>query len=155
MLTVTYAQVNQVYDRQIIRYTKLENKPKLVEVKDAYGIRTDRPHVWLQKVCCWVLSKLGATHTYKTDVFTVHDVDVTDLFDSFKQQYNDILRTTDKMPSRVLIGVDDFHKLTGAPITRQMLNFNITACGSRYHYADIVNIPVWVLPWMSGILVLP
>lgn len=144
-----------MYDRQIISYTKRKAVPRLVEMKDTFGVRNDRPHVWLQKICCWVLKRLGATHTYMTEDFVYYKVDVTDLFDSFKQQYGDVINETGKNPSKVLIGVEDFHRLTNAPQMNHMLTFNLTERINRYHHVDMMNIPVIVLPWMSGILILP
>lgn len=82
-----------MYNRQIISYTNREVLPRLVEQKDTFGVRNDRPHVWLQRVCCWVLGKLGATHTYMTEDYLYYQVDVTDLVDSFKQQYGDVVQT--------------------------------------------------------------
>lgn len=118
-------------------------------------MREDRPHVWLQRACCWVLRKLGATHTYMTEDYTYYQVDVTDLVDSFKQQYSDVIYTTGKTPSKVVMGVDDFHRLTYALQMNHMLSFNLRAPINTYHRADMMSIPVMVLPWMSGILVLP
>lgn len=144
-----------MYNRQIISYTNREVLPRLVEQKDTFGVRNDRPHVWLQRVCCWVLGKLGATHTYMTEDYLYYQVDVTDLVDSFKQQYGDVVHITGNTPSKVVMGVEDFHRLTNALQMNHVLSFNLKAPINRYHRADLTGIPVMVLPWMSGILVLP
>lgn len=119
-------------------------------LEDAYELRKDRPHLWLQKLCCFVMRKLEAFHISETMTFTKHVID-TDLFMDRIITQKHYLFSLKKHPTLLLIGSEDFAKLMCSPEVRESMYF-------MTEYMDhntIHGLKVQIVPWMRGILVMP
>ena len=116
-----------------------------------YKLRKDRPHFWLQKICCWTMKKLGAFDVGEEIRYTRHTIDTESFIDRLFKQQDHIRGYFNRRPTRLLIGAEDFAALMGTEEIRQMLNFR-----AEYGYnKEIMGLMVEVIPWMRGILVMP
>lgn len=135
-------------DKQYIQFVERAAITTLTEALGYYTVRRDKPFVWLQEICCWVLNKLGAHYQVSTIAYTQHYVDISNLVDGIYKQIRILDRDRNIQGRRVLIGSEDFVKLCSAPDAQ----YHLTTYASSLNFGGLT---VTVIPWMKGILVLP
>lgn len=117
---------------------------------DAFQFRKDLKHHWLQKAAIWILKKLRCYYfDYKSE-FTTVAVDPDNFMEKLFQQHEALL-DLDRRPKTLLIGGEDFRKLMSSPEICRYMSFE-----GRYKYLRwIETLEVHVIPWMSGMIVMP
>lgn len=117
---------------------------------EAYQFRKDLGHHWLQKICFWILKKLGCYYfDYKSE-FTTVAVDPDNFMEKLFQQQSALL-DLDRRPKTLLIGGEDFQRLMSTREISQYMYFE-----GRYKYLRLIEtLEVHVIPWMQGMLVMP
>lgn len=135
-------------DKQYVRYVEQLPLPKMTDYMGAFQVRDDRPLVWLQKLCCWVMYKLGAYAQDRSIAYTWKDVDISDLVKGIYTQLGMLYRDHNIRGKRVLIGSEDFAQLCNAPEAR----YHLTVYATDIKFGGL---NVTVIPWMRGILVMP
>ena len=133
---------------QYVRYVERLPLPRVSDYKEAYEVRNDRPMVWLQKVCCWVLRKLEAYSQDRSIAYKYYDVDVSNLVEGIYTQLGMLDRDYNLRGKHVLIGSREFMELCNAPEAP----YHLTMYASDLKFAGLT---VTVIPWMRGILVMP
>lgn len=132
----------------------IETKDKMIRYQknDSYAFRADRPHKWLQRLCCRIMQKLGAYDMGEKVTYTRHTID-PDVFMEriFRQAYH-LEAHFNRKPKRILVGAEDFERIMNCSEIRQSFMFN-----ASYNYGReiICGLQVEVIPWMRGILVMP
>lgn len=134
-----------------------QHASRLVRKKGAYSVRPERPLPWLQRLCCWVLERLGA-HYMESENFVVEHrvIDGPTFIDRLFQQRAELQRHFNYMPTRLLIGPQEYAQLMAEPGVCHHFSFE-----APYHVSDrtgqrrIVNLTVEIVPWMRGLLVMP
>lgn len=135
-------------EKQYIRYLEEMPLPQLTDYKLAFQVREDRPMVWLQQICCWVLNKLGAYSQDRSIAYKYRDVDISNLVEGIYTQVGMLDRDHHRRATRVLMGSEDFMALCNAPEARYLLT--VYASDMKFD-----GLTVTVIPWMKGILVMP
>lgn len=135
-------------EKQHIRYVERMPLPKLTDYKLAYLVRNDRPFVWLQELCCWVMDKLEAYSQDRSIAYTWKDVDISDLVRGIYTQVGMLSRDHNLQAKRVLMGSEDFAALCNAPAAQ----YHLTVYA---HDRKFGGLTVTVVPWMKGVLVMP
>lgn len=133
---------------QHIRFVERLPVPKITENRSYYQVRKDKPLVWLQEVCCWVLRKLGAYSEDHTTAYTHHTVDISDLVEGIYTQVGMLGSNHNLSAHRILMGSEDFAELCHAP----QASYQLTVYASSPKFGGLT---VTVIPWMKGVLVLP
>lgn len=137
----------------------IHNKPRRVEreLTDTFVFRKDRKHHWLQRLCCYVLGRIGAFQNVTYITYTRVVLDSAPLAKHLMDQYH-IVRSemSGGGPLHVLIGPDDFEELWHAEyqsggISRFGLGAHVGINGRH----TIMDMEVTVVPWMKGILIVP
>lgn len=139
--------------RQFVHFTEMKPFSEIHERPEAYAVRTDKPMVWLQKLCVKVLNKLGA-HAQET-LTTYNSIRVFDTTDIVNRIYDRVKYAHYNYNTRIttiVMGADDFAELMNAPEARYFFDF--TARG-KYGDGRFGEFDIRVVPWMSGIVVLP
>jgi hypothetical protein len=136
---------------QVIDFVISEERWSTMTIKDAYEFRQDRPARWLQRLCLWVLRKLGAF--YQRDMVTVqrHVLKPKTFMDRLFKQREEIASLLNREPKVMLIGADDYFELMNEPAIHQEFSFT-AQYGKR---REILGMEVRVIPWMRGVLVMP
>ncbi len=135
-------------EKQYISYMEQVPLPKITDYKHAYQVRKDRPLVWLQEACCWVLRKLEAYAQDRSIAYTHKEVDISNLVEGIYAQLGMLNRDHNIRGRRVLIGSEEFAQLCNAPDAR----YHLTVYASDIRFGGLT---VTVIPWMKGILVMP
>lgn len=135
---------------QVINFVPLRETTQSV-LTSAYTFRHDRPMHWLQRACLFVLKKLQC---HRIDqFFTIEKHVITDekqmtLLRGLQRQGLEIDYLFHRKPKYLLIGPEEYTQLMDEPTSRFMWNFKIT-------HQDFSGLTVHVIPWMSGVLVVP
>jgi hypothetical protein len=141
--------------RETIEVIRLERLSSVVEIKESFEFRKDRPAHWLQKLCIWTLRKLGAFHHGEVVTFERHVIGKNGrrFMDRLFEQMHNLLDAFDREPSRLLIGAEDYAELM-QEATREYFTFDAEYMrGGRY--PKVCGLHVEVIPWMRGVLVMP
>lgn len=124
---------------------------QMVDLTDTYAVRLDKPYAWLQRICCWVLGKLGAHAQHKQETIKTSTFDPNAVMDRVIQQYGDVFEVYDIRPTKLFIGADDFRSL----MHEVHVGYPFTFAAEYTCSKTIFNMEVHVIPWMSGVVVLP
>lgn len=119
---------------------------------DAFQFRKDRPLKWLQRLCVWVLRKLSCFYLdsdYKTSRIEISQDDV--IHCARKQIYEMISRG--RSPRVIYLGHDKMMELHAQVHADDFLKFNVTNRYCVNGEMKIMDIPVEVIPYMDGVLV--
>lgn len=130
--------------------------PTLYEFKPKQG------WVRLQRFLFWLLGKIGARHTF---MVTSHKRVVVNRESFEKAIWSQISYIHDYMnvrPTTVLMGPEDFTRLANSDkpvLTLTTFNFNVDIevrkVNPMGYGRKVFGLKCYVVPWMSGILVLP
>lgn len=143
--------------REVIDVIRQERITSVVEIKEAFEFRKDRPAHWLQKLCIWTLRKLGAFHHGEVVTFERHVIGKNGrrFMDRLFEQRRNLLNGFDREPTRLLIGADDYAELM-QEATREHFHFDAEYMrGNGDRYPKVCGLRVEVIPWMRGVLVMP
>ena len=141
--------------KQTVVFVEPYTEFKTVTDSNAFALRKDRPHLWLQKACCWVLGKLGA---YRRDTQTKIEYRVIDA-DSFMtriaKQHASVFEFLNRRPKKLLIGAQDYAELMRETSIHHPFTFNASYAIGERGVTRIMDLEVQVIPWMRGVLVVP
>lgn len=138
-----HEQVIQFVETDELRYANL--------ISEAFELREDRPALFLQKICIWILRKLGCYYIKETVSVSRHILDARTFMERLYKQKGEIFKLLNREPTMVLIGARDYHELMSGPEFTQVFAFSAEYMKDR----RIMGLTVKVIPWMRGILVMP
>jgi hypothetical protein len=142
----------------------VENRPKEylypVERKDVFQYRHQSgwygwERRWLQRLCCWLLGKLGSFYVEEVKEIKVtrHIINPDKFMEKLDEQQKSLWKYFKCDAERLLIGVEDYRALSGeiGRLPPHMFSFT-----GRYIYdRRIMGLKIQVIPWMKGLLVVP
>ena len=123
----------------------------LVPLDGVYEVRKDRPHVWLQRACAWVLEKLGAKYEQSREMVERRRIRPSSVIEQIYLQRREVLETLGCGGETLIIGGNDYGQLMREPSINQYLEFRAEYNMGR----QIMGLKVIVVPWMSGMVVIP
>ena len=141
--------------KQTISFIEPYTEFKTVADSNAFAIREDRPHLWLQKACCWVLGKLGA---YRVDTQTKIEyrvIDADNFMTRIAEQHASVFELLNRRPKKILIGAQDYAELMRETNVHYPFTFNASYAIGERGVTRIMDLEVQVIPWMRGVLVVP
>ena len=138
-------------DSGVIQFIESEEFRRTVTIKDAFEFRKDRPAHWLQRICLWVLRKLGAHHMRDTVTIRRHRLDAKTFMERLFKQRAELARLLNREPKRLLIGSDDYFEMMNETAIHQSFSFRAEYAKNR----EILGLEVQIIPWMRGVLVMP
>src|SRR3990172_5772277 len=99
--------------REVIEVIRQERLSAVVEIKEAFEFRKDRPAHWLQKLCIWTLRNLGAFHRGEVVTIESHVIGKNgrNFISRLSEQMHNLQDAFNREPSRLLIGADDYAEL--------------------------------------------
>jgi hypothetical protein len=135
-----------------VDYIETERRVTSYVNKELFEFRKDKKHHWLQKLCFWVLSKIGSHSIGEKVSYTQHRIDTPNFMEKLYRQKHGLLDLYNAEGERLLIGNDEYMELTGNPEIRHMMHFTGEYRG---RHGELLGMKITVIPWMSGILVVP
>lgn len=136
--------------QQIVEFvqTKMESVP--FEYDDKYKFRKDKKYHLVQKVCLWVLDKIGAKANGVDTVYNKTVFNSNYFMEKVFTQMDNAQRVFDIRPDILLIGESDFRDIVGSKDINQIMVFDYS-----YNYnRELLGLKVCVVPWMKGYLAL-
>lgn len=124
-----------------------------VQQPDLYQYRPQAGWRWVQRVCFWLLAKIGAYATTMCKSAEIH-IDGAKLSVGLVSRHLSEVRHMGFTPSRLLIGAEDYAELMGDKAVQQALRFH-SPLDIRSRDFQIFGIDVTIVPWMRGLLVVP
>lgn len=133
--------------------------------KAQWGGLAGRLHLWLLRKAWAFLGWRGALRQAMTDQisYTRHVIDTDDVVKRLFEQRSELLRMH-RTPREVLIGRDDFEELLNTKGIERYIEFNAQiltrdADDVRRGWMDrgekVLGLKIRVIPWMSGMVVMP
>lgn len=144
--------------KQTVAFIEPYSTFKTVTDSNAFAVREDRPYLWLQKACCWVLGKLGA---YRRDTQTkieYRTIDADNFMVRITKQHESVFELLNRRhlrPKKILIGAQDYAELMRETTVHYPFAFNASYEIVVRGVARIMGLEVQVIPWMRGVLVVP
>ena len=146
-------------NREVIDVLELQPVSQVVELKDAFEFRTDRPAVWLQRLCLWVLRRLGCFACKETVTIERHEIGrhgekfMERLWVRRKAIWGSFERGLTDEPKRLLIGAGDYQELMDE-VTTNRFSFDAHYYMGRGGRPEVMGLKVEVIPHMRGMLLL-
>jgi hypothetical protein len=135
----------------IIRLVEPELITTVVSLNNAYTLRKDKRFIWLQKLCLWILQKVGAEYQYGHTTFKYHEIDTRQFVEKIVGEIYAVKQHYHIQPTKILIGTRDFQELMGRGEMHGVYTFNTSyPDGQR----QMLGLNVQIIPWMRGILIL-
>ena len=136
--------------------------PKLATVRHLsptlYEYRSHAGWGWLQRLCFWVLDKIGAHHEEYVNTWTRTKRENDDLISSLFGQEGWIIEYLHhRGPLRVFMGPDNHKELMDWCYKNGMQHFSMTGSIETKdgRYGKWHDIPITVVPWMMGAVIVP
>jgi hypothetical protein len=145
--------------REVIDVLELTPVPEVVELKEAFELRKDRPAIWLQRLCLWVLRKLGCFACTESVRIERHDIGRTGekfmerLWARREAMWGSFTRGLTPEPKRLLIGAKDYQEMMGEVCTNRF-TFDANYYMGRDGKPEVMGLKVEVVPHMRGMLLL-
>ena len=137
--------------KQTVEFVALHDLRIKFDDTEAFELRRDRPAVWLQKACFFVLRKLGAFHIGERVTIERHFIDAKTFMGRLFLQQEGIEQFFNIEPKRLLIGAEDYAELMHEAVATQTFSFQ----AEYWRRREIFGMTVQVIPWMRGVLVMP
>ena len=149
----------------IFAYTTLEHRahrplPERLDLRKLAKGRTPGEDIALmfQRLAIWFLRKTGVAGPAWDEVstFTRERIRTGDFYTKVMKQCREAFKNLGRDPKTLYIGAEDFEQLMNTTRCNYYMRFDVPAsyCGGdgrlKFHALD-----VHVIPWMSGVLVVP
>lgn len=141
--------------KQTVTFVEPYTTFKTATDSSAFTIRDDRPHLWLQKACCWVLGKLGAYRQDTQKKIEYRTIDAASFMVRIAKQRSAVFELLNREPKELLIGAEDYAELMHEASTHVPFSFRASYAVGERGVAQIMGLKVRVIPWMRGVLVVP
>ena len=141
--------------KQTVAFIEPYSTFKTVTDNNAFAVREDRPYLWLQKACCWVLGKLGAHRRDTQTKIEYRTIDADNFMVRIAKQHASVFELLNRRPKKILIGAQDYAELMRETNTHYPFTFNASYAIGERGVARIMGLEVQVIPWMRGVLVVP
>lgn len=144
--------------REYIDVVEVRRISEVVELPDVYQLRGDRPLVWLQRVCIWILGKLGCQTSTEVSRIERHHIGRNGqaFMSQLARRKVAILGSFDFEPTRLLIGPSEWEELMGeiGPTTAFEFDAEWYKKSPSHTGYCVMGLHVEVIPWMRGMLLL-
>ncbi len=136
-------------------YIETQAIKKLTEFKDGFEFRSDKKYHSIQKVCFWILIKIGAYRRESVVTYKRYTISPDSFMERLFRQNNYLQREFNVKPSELFIGAEDYAIMMGSDEMKQMLSFNATYSHRDGYGSHVMGLRIHVIPWMRGIIVMP
>lgn len=146
---------------QVVNFVKIETLREVVTKWDQYEYRPEKGWRWVQRIAFAVLNWIGAHHTPVVTTFRRTAQENDDLLKSLLGQEGQWINLVHDKPDsmRIYMGPDEHMDLLRLASHMEMQAFSfrgeIETRDRHHHYGTWHNIPITVVPWMKGAIIVP
>lgn len=134
-----------------IEFVQTRSHITSVLVENRYEYNPRKKFKLLQKLCFWIVHQIGCFSYDKTVSFTRHIVEPDRVVKYIHEQKVHLLDLYHYEGERILMGAKEYEKIVGDKEVMRIVTFN-----GQYGFGQsILGLKITIIPWMSGILVLP
>lgn len=122
-----------------------------------YILKPEKKFPWLQRALFWGLRKLGATEALHKTVYSLNPRQCTDIVETLLRQHQSWIKICYRQEPHIYMGIDDEKALLAIAQHIGMWSFDFAA-KTRLGGRDGLlwcNIPVTVVPGMTGAFIVP
>lgn len=124
-------------------------------MKDTFEFRKDLKFHWVQKLAFKVLRKIGCYSTLHEPIISRHVIRPDDIMQNLFEQNAELMDLYDSSGGYLLIGPEEYQRLTSNPDIQRVLTFNTEYHKGGFEHHRIHGMQIKVIPWMKGMLVIP
>jgi hypothetical protein len=135
---------------QTIRFIQYQREIRYLLRADIFKLNKERRAVWLQKLCFFILRKLGCAWYEPITEYHAVDFKTRSFVERLRAQHRELYDYVHRNGQRLIIGSADFDRLMETKTDGYFL-FKIGADGKW----SVFSLTVEVVPWMQGMVVLP
>jgi hypothetical protein len=139
------------------RWYKSVSNEVTFDCLDQFHFRADKKWHRLQRLCLWVLKKIGAQAQQTSTVWTRYPMENDELLLWLMGQHEEWMELAYRQPCRIFIGPEQNmkllrlgHELDFRPIT---LDARIGLDGDAGY--KLLDMPITVVPWLDGAYIVP
>ena len=137
---------------QVIHAIELRRYSTFTPSPDYFTFRRECLHKWLQRVCFWILRRIGCFVMDESVRVERYIIDGDTFIDRALKQHEALATLLMREPKKILIGAEDYHDLMlEGKVSNIAFNFQ-TKYEKNY---ELFGMTVHVIPWMRGLLVMP
>jgi hypothetical protein len=140
-------------NRQTVEFIETERVNVTFDRPEAFTFRADKKWPRLQRLCLWILRRLGAHDLGERIEMRRHVIHPEDLTEAIYRQEEQILDLFHHRGSRILIGPEEWERFLHDTPPYMMHSFS--APYGHGSSPQLLGMPVTMVPWMKGVLVVP
>ena len=133
-----------------IRFLERKTSRSFKVLPDIYKLNEARGWVPIQRLCFWLLKKIGANSIHETETVYRAPLDGLGLVEKIFKQRSALADEFNMRPDLLLIGAKDYQELMGGDPFREAVQFG----GSYGFNGQIMGLRIVVIPWMEGAIVM-
>lgn len=128
---------------------------KTLRFEEDFTFRKDCGWVWLQRLCFWILAKIGAYRRDETvEVVKYVDIQRDEIYDAVLEAIEDA-HMFDRKPTMVVFGGEEWRNLMNSPRPVDMImDYHLRRDDIRGLGYSVRGLPVKVVPWVKGFAVI-
>lgn len=143
---------------QVVEFIDWRATTEMVATPDVFRFKPKGRLAFLQRLAWKFLHRTHAMESYSKPVTTVtrHRIDAAGFMERLYKQKASIFRFFGKEPRRLLIGAETYQELMCSPEVMQAFSFRAGYMGDgRNGRYQVIGLDVEVIPWMTGMVVMP
>lgn len=141
---------------QVVRFVARESIERAFEYTDKFEFRRDRGWLRLQRLCFWLLGKIGAYSNGIEVKIEQHTINAKSFIENVLAQSCNLELFYQQRPTQLLIGAEDYAQMMRDSETTQRFSFDCKYYIShRGGEQTVCGLKVHVIPWMRGMLAMP
>jgi hypothetical protein len=146
-------------NRKVYQWAKIDSVPTIITSDEKFQFNKRAGWHWLQRLCFFVLDKIGANGEETVEIFTRTSQQNDDILKSLLGQEDGWLRQIRHQECRIYMGPDGYADLMMLVRAMDMRPLCIgdarIEIGMDRHERTWHNIPITVVPWMMGVVLVP
>lgn len=137
-----------------VEYFYMQESRSPVPLPGRYEYQPSRGYSWLQRACFWILDRIGCQSYGEETSYEQVSIRLDSLYDLIRRQRNELARNGYGIKG-VILGPEEFSKLSDWAMRDQPFMYTVPVAASKYHFAKLDGMKLFVLPWAKGVTLLP
>jgi hypothetical protein len=138
----------------------IQSESTRVQNPNVFSPQKGKGYWWIQRLCFWLLEKIGAYHFDDKVSIKQFTIDFDDIVEAVVKQEQLVYQISRERPRYLVLGHAQYRKLMGATESMMMFqarfpeNFNARIYPKEYQ-GMFQGMELLLIPWIDGMFVLP